>query len=200
MTGLFRRPVVQPLAGALDGLAVPGTCGVVALLLAAVLALVVTPHWLQQAQQAADAARRERIAAADALRARVTVAPPRLAAMAWPEAAERDARVARLLALAREQGVVLRSLSQTPAAAAERGAVAAGGPDWQTLVLPVRATYAALRGFVSAALAADPALALDAVQWRREGSERGELEAELTWALASARDSAPGAAPSRKLP
>jgi hypothetical protein len=60
-----------------------------------------------------------------------------------------------------------------------------GAPQWLELSLPLRAPYAALRRFMAAALAADPALALEAVRLARGEAQSGLVQAELTFALAS---------------
>jgi trimeric autotransporter adhesin len=179
----------------------PAAAGGAMLLAAAGLAIGLTPQWQAQTRAAADAARTARLAAADARR--LASEPVLQAAPAWPAADRREARLQALLRLAREHGVAVQGLSQkaappdegarlaTPRATRTSGASGASGateaaPQWLEVTLPVRAPYAALRRFLSAALAADPALALDAVRLARGEAGSGFVQAELVFALASA--------------
>ncbi len=158
----------------------PALLGVAALLLAALLALVLTPRW-QAAADAAAAAQRAQLRAA--VRAQPAAAQPAAKTPLWPSPADRDARVARLVALAQDQGLqVLRVQQSWPTSAAT--------PVWHTLSLPLRGTYASHRRYVEAALLADPALALDGLLLRRGATpgDAGLLEAELSWALAQTPD------------
>jgi hypothetical protein len=184
----------RPWASPWRALGAPGWAGIAGLLLALVLGAVLAPHWQARAEQLHAQARSERIAAADA--ARRLRSDPALAtrnvptAAPWPAATQRLARIDRLLALAREHGVQVLGAQHAPGA---RGALRpadadadATAPVWSTVTLPARARYADLRRFVAAALAADSALALDAVRLERQPDEGVALRVELVFGLASA--------------
>lgn len=180
------------LSGALGRLGRVGGAGLAALLLALVVALFITPGLRAQAEtareQAAAAARAERdarIAAAD--RTRSTMAREGMTALRHlPSGQERDARVTRLLARAAKEGLVVDGLLQTaPEVAAPGRMPDATAVQWHSVSLPLRGSYAQIRAFLAAALAADPALALDAVLLQREaGSASGALRADTRWAFA----------------
>ncbi|CAD5373513.1 conserved hypothetical protein [Rubrivivax sp. A210] len=101
------------------------------------------------------------------------------AALAFREAfappASRAARVAALLALAEGHGLTLRR------AEFRHQAEPALGLARYRITLPAEGGYAALRDFIAASLAADPALALDALRLAR--AEGGGLRAELRFTL-----------------
>lgn len=169
-----------------------GAAGLAALVIALVVALFITPRLRAQAEtareQVAAAARAERdarIAAAD--RTRRALARDGVAGQGGlPAGHERDARVARLLARAAKEGLVVGGLLQTAAEATSPGRTAdATAVQWHTVSLPLRGSYAQIRAFLAAALAADPALALDAVLLQREaGSAPDELRADTRWGFA----------------
>jgi hypothetical protein len=58
-----------------------------------------------------------------------------------------------------------------------------GGFFRYRMTLPVKGAPAAVYGFMQAALRAQPALALESVQFRRERGESSELELNLHWLL-----------------
>ena len=156
----------------------PALAGLLALALAAVLALGLTPYWHAQQQALSEQQRTTRQWQAEqarALRATAAQAPA-----AWPLAAANDARVAALVELALHHGVTLTGTEQP------LQLQAAGSVAWQLLNMPARASYADLRGFIAAALQADPALALDALRLRRENAQAEQVDAELRWALGQA--------------
>lgn len=97
--------------------------------------------------------------------------PPR-AAMTLPPASESSARAARLLHLARAQGVVVTRLRET---AAQRGVL--------QLELSARAPYPALRRFVALALQQDGALELRHLRAHRASTDAVDLDIDLQWAL-----------------
>jgi hypothetical protein len=172
---MSRRPT-EPFTPPWQAWLWPALLGAAALLPAALLALVFTPGWLAAAEAAAAAQRAELRAAA---RAQPAVAKRVATTPQWPSTADRDDRVARLVALAQGHGLqVLRVQQSWPTSAAT--------PAWHTLGLPLRGTYIDLRSYVEAALLADPALALDGLLLRRGAAagDAGLLEAELSWALA----------------
>lgn len=178
-----------PLAGRVGRV---GSLGVAALAVALVLAGLVTPQLRaqaeaerEQAQAAARAERQARIAAADRLR-RAGAPGSSLDTRALPGPQERDARVARLLALAAKDGLLVGGLRQTASDAA--GAGPGATVQWHAVSLPLRGSYAEIRSFLATALATDAALALDAVQLQREpGGAPDTLRAETTWSLAQRR-------------
>ena len=92
-----------------------------------------------------------------------------------PVAGEAGERVAALMRLALRYGVEVERMQQQ----ADR---AAALPRLQ-LSLKVRGRYVELRSFVAAALQADPGLALERLQWRRDSADVDELQAELHWTL-----------------
>ena len=159
----------------------PGALGALCLAAAAVLAFAVVParqrEWADLAQRTATATQ---LAARHAARARNadTAGPPghRLAAT-LPDSGTRQQRVAALLALAAEAGVATRSAEfkvvREPAAAQLQYSV----------TLPVSGPYAAVRGFIEAALRADAALSLDRLQLRRASATATLIDAELVWSL-----------------
>lgn len=159
----------------------PGGLGALCLAAAALLAFVVVParqrEWADLAQRTAAATQ---LAARQAAQARSTdTAGPaghRLAAT-LPDAGTRQQRVAALLALAAESGVATRSAEfkvvREPAAAQLQYSV----------TLPVSGPYAAVRGFIEAALRADAALSLDRLQLRRASATATLIDAELVWSL-----------------
>ncbi len=159
----------------------PGAMGALCLAAAAVLAFAVVPA---QQRALADLARRTanatQLAARDAVRARSADAagPPghRLAAT-LPDAGTRQERVAALLTCAAEAGVATRSAEfkvvREPAAAQLQYSV----------TLPVSGRYAAVRGFIEAALRADAALSLDRLQLRRASATATLIDAELVWSF-----------------
>jgi hypothetical protein len=182
----WQPPVLQRWSRPWHGLSRLGGAGALALLLAVPLAAWITPRWQHAAEQAVAAAaasaalqRQASIAQADRQRSQRGQSQ---ATQAWPAAAEREARVARLLQLAQERGVAVRAVRQEAAAAP----VVDGAPHWHVVALSLEGPYGRLRQFIADALQADPALALDALLLQREDGKPGPLRAELTWALASA--------------
>lgn len=149
-------------------------CGV---LLAAAAALHWGPGWYWQ-QAAAQAF--EQSTAGQSLpskarrRAGPVVADPRLE---LPAADELNRRLAALIELTRRHGLragdTVLSHQTGPIAGIERRHVA----------LPLQGSYANLRAYVEAALAADAALSLDGLRLSRAQVDAGDLKAELVWAL-----------------
>jgi hypothetical protein len=138
-----------------------------------------TPLWREQARSAqAQAQSLQRAARDSGLRKPASAAAPVPAALpALPSADAAPSRMADLLALALQYRVQVLSLQRA-------GSPAGAGRAQQTvLVMPVRATYADLRRFVSQALQDDAALALTRVSVRRTKPDTAELEGELQWAL-----------------
>lgn len=174
-------------------LALAGAGGV-ALVLAALVAAVLVPHWQQQAADEHRAWQTERRSA----RARPAVAPAP-AALPWtaelPGSPDNEARVAALLRSAEQNGVQVQRSQQQWATGAP---AAAGQPVIAVLQLSMQvvAPYAALRSWAAQALAADPHLALDALRLQRSNAGQTALTAELQWALLlqADRDSAPAPA------
>jgi hypothetical protein len=153
-----------------------------ALLAAAVMALVLVPRW----QDEADSAQRQALAWRRAAQARPPGPPPAAAPPPWrdslPAADQAEARLAALLAAAQRQGVAIgRSQQQwRPLAAAQPGTAALSSVQ---LTMQADASYAALRGWVAQALAADPHLALVGLRLQRSTPDAPRLSAELQWAL-----------------
>lgn len=161
----------------------PGALALLALAVAALLALGLTPRWSAQAQ--ALLASFEQLASrADKQRATAAASP--VAGQTWPAAEQTPERVAGLLRLATPAGLrVVRSSEQ-----------AAAGGHLQ-LSLGAVGSYAALRLYLSHALAADPALVLQHVRLQREDDDAAPLRVEMRWVLLQdgAAPAQPGAAP-----
>ena len=142
--------------------------GGVALLLAAMLSAVLAPRWQSQATL-------QLAAAQDALRLSSRLAVPRdvplrVAKADLPPLAHTPERRAALMVLARRHGLaVQRAAEQTDAAGQLQ------------LTLAGQARYAALRGFVAAALLADPALVLDRLHMQRASAAAPDLDIDLQW-------------------
>lgn len=110
------------------------------------------------------------------------VLPPRptrvAAAPQLPEAATQGLRLQALLEAAQRHGVVIERTEQQLRPATAPGLV------WVLVATPARGRHGALRAWIAEALAQDPLLALDALQWRRVDAAGAELQAELSWAFA----------------
>lgn len=160
----------------------PGRAGGLALLAGLAWTL-----WLLPSREAALERLREqgasqraavlRAAGTTGARARVQVPPDEAFLAGFPPLGEREARVMSLWQHAREHGVEpLRSefrLSEEAGLGLMRYRIA-----W-----PVTGTYVQLRGLIDAALAADPALSLDAVELTRVDEQPGLLKAQIAWSL-----------------
>lgn len=131
---------------------------------AALLGLGLAPAWRAEAD-----------ALAQAVPPAPRRAPPPPPAPVLPAAAEPATRLADLLALALRHGVAVERVQQR--------LEPQPGVRQLTVQMSGRGRYADLRAFVAAALQADPALALQRVQWRRATPAQAELDAELHWAL-----------------
>lgn len=161
----WRRPGVPLLA-----------IGLLALCLAAGLLLVLVPRWQADAAAAGQALHQRA--------ARMPARPPQAAQPgparqlheALPPAALAPQRLAELLALARRHGLTVVSVHQ---AAPVRGE----GVDSVPLAWHAQGPYAGMRGFVAAALQADPGLVLDQLRLSRSDPRAALLEADLQWQL-----------------
>lgn len=162
------------LDGALLAAWAPAVVGALSLLAALVLGAALAPRWQAQAQMQEQATQRERRAAAAAAVAPVAqIGHGRSTALAdWPLAQRTPERSAALLQLARRHGLsVQRAREQAdPAGHFQLG-------------LSGQASYPALRSFVAAALAADPALVLDRLRLQRAGPTVAELDVDMQWTL-----------------
>jgi hypothetical protein len=144
---------------------------------------VLAPRWQAQAQ-ARLAGFEQASLRADRQRAAATL--PAAAGAVWPPAEQTPERVAGLLRLAAPAGLrVLRSSEQ-----------AAGGGHLQ-LSVSASGTYAAMRAYLSKALAADTALVLQQVRLQRDDDDAAPLRIELRWVLLQdgSAPPRPGAAP-----
>lgn len=173
--GLLAFAALKRQARSLGG---PGLAGLLALLLAAVLALG-SARWDAQAAQLQAQAQQLRAQ----LRERQAGGTPAVAATpqqwraALPDSRLRQQRLADLLEMSLRLGLVgartEHRLSVDTAAGLERLRVS----------MPLTGSYAQLRGFIAAALQHDPALSLDSLKLRRTSPLAPELEAELVWSL-----------------
>ena len=110
---------------------------------------------------------------------------------ALPPTGQRAQRITALLGQASRAQVWLRRVE------IQVRNEAAPGVERCTLRLPVKASYVALRRFLAQAWADDPALAIDALQWRREpGSSevQGELRISLYSRISAGDESTPAVA------
>jgi hypothetical protein len=94
---------------------------------------------------------------------------------ALPAAAERQQRLADLLELS-----IRLELN---GARTEHRLSTAEGLERLRVTMPVTGSYAQVRRLISAALAHDPALSLDAVKLRRVSPMSADVDAELQWSL-----------------
>lgn len=173
------QPIIAPWRSGWRALGWPAVAAAVMLLMAAALALLVTPLWRDKQAAWAHQQLARRIAAADLARQHTAAQP---APIAWPSANARDARVAGLVEAAIRHGLVLQRADQ-------RVRRDGDGPlAWQIVSMPASGSYSDVRAFIAEALQADEALALDALRIRRSGLDAAQVEAELTWALAFADD------------
>ncbi|MDT7838949.1 hypothetical protein [Aquabacterium sp. OR-4] len=154
----------------------PGAAGCLALLVAAWLALLLAPRWRAEAAVAGQAL---------TLRARqaqpaATVPPPPGPAQrlheALPPAALAAQRLTGLLALAQRHGLAVGSVHQAPLLRGD-------GLHSVPMVWRAQGRYADVRGFVAAALQADPALVLEQMRLGRAGPAAAMLEVDLHWQM-----------------
>ncbi len=152
----------------------PGLAGLVALLLAAVMAWV-GQRWDDQATALQAEARALRTKA----RPVVPVSAGPVSAQQWqaalPPASQRQQRLADLLELSLR--LDLRGVRT------EHRLTTTEGLERLRVTMPVTGSYAQVRRLIAAALAHDPALSLDAVKLRRVSPLSAEVEAELQWSL-----------------
>lgn len=178
--------------------AAPWTAALLMLLLAAVLAGGLAPHWQQQALAADQQANRLNRQSRLQRLSRATAAPAR-----WrdslPGPRAHDDRLAALLRLPTQLDLALPVATQ---AWAED--TTAGITRLQT-TLVARGRYADLRRFVAAALAQDPALVLEHIALTRPAGDVALLDAELRFVMLErstgpAADGAAQAASGRPVP
>ena len=159
----------------------PAVAGALALLSALMLGAVLAPRWQAQAQAQEQATQSDRrAAAAVAVAAAAAVTAPsnrpvgsRQAMWAdWPGAERTPERSAALLQLARRHGLTV-----------QRAREQADPAGHFQLGLSGQASYPALRSFVAAALAADPALVLDRLRLQRAAPAVAELDVDMQWTL-----------------
>jgi hypothetical protein len=134
------------------------------------------PQWQQQALRAdrsADATR----ATARSLRARASAGQPQRWQDRLPPASARDERLAALLRLAPQHELLL------PAATQRLADDGAGTLARLQVDLAMQGSYANLRRFLEAALAQDPALVLEQLQFSRREPGADGLEASLRFML-----------------
>lgn len=141
-------------------------------LVAVALAVLLAPAWRAQADEQLAAVARAASTAVAAARAPSPSPSQRPSAATLPDAGRTPQRSAEVLALARRQGLELRRVRET---LDEAGHL--------QLSLGGQASYAAVRGFVAAALAADPALALDRLRLQRADAAGALLDVDMQWTL-----------------
>lgn len=162
----------------------PGASALTLAAAAAWIALVAVPAAHDEASRQRDAARQDRAMALKLAKARVhrsvPVDPAQSFAAAFPPAQSRPERLARLIATAREQGLVFRR------AETRHMAEAALPMSQYQVVMPLDGSYAALREFIAQALLRDAALSLDALRLKRAGPQDERVQAELQFTFFSA--------------
>ncbi|MGQ3094684.1 MAG: hypothetical protein ACT6RP_14615 [Roseateles sp.] len=152
----------------------PGLFGLAALLLA-VAAAVLSQRWDARAARLQAEARELRAKARPA----AAVASVPVSVQQWqatlPSSGSRQQRLADLLELS-----IRLDLS---GARTEHRLATSEGLERLRVTMPVTGSYAQVRRFVSAALAHDPALSLDALKLRRVSPLAADVDAELQWSL-----------------
>jgi hypothetical protein len=151
-----------------------GQAGVGLLVAAGALHGGPTQLWLDQAEQAFQASAAQRLGAGSRTAAAprpVTAAPENT----LPEAALFDGRLDAVLDQAAKAGLRVGEVTLASAGPAARGLALS------RLELSAQGDYAAARGFVQAALAADPALSLDHLRLARPQGDVTELRIHMTW-------------------
>lgn len=157
----------------LKSLGWPGLAGLAALLLAVVAALL-GQRWDAQAAQLQAEARTLRTHARPAAAVAAPVSVQQWQA-ALPASSERQQRLADLLELSIRIGLA--------GARTEHRLSSSEGLERLRVTMPVTGSYAQVRALISAALAHDPALSLDAVKIRRVSPLTADVDAELQWSL-----------------
>jgi len=152
----------------------PGLAGVAALALA-VVAMMLGQRW--DAQAAALQAEAHALRAKARPAAAATAVP--VSMQRWqgslPGANERQQRLADLLELS-----IRLDLN---GARTEHRLSTAEGLERLRVTMPVTGSYAQVRRLISAALAHDSALSLDAIKLRRVSPMSADVDAELQWSL-----------------
>lgn len=153
-------------------------------LLLALVALVVDAaarwaddHWQTSIDEARTAARQERVARAP-WRARTPAASASSLdwPTTWPEEAQRDQRLAALVASARQHGL---QVSRTDVSAEPS---APGLASWQVR-MTAQGTYAGIRHWTEHTLASQPSIAMQRLRLSRAGPEAVNLGVDVEWAL-----------------
>lgn len=150
----------------------PGACGVVALLAASWLLAVLVPQ-----RETELAQWRARAAAAAQAPAAVGKPAPRAVAERFPDADTLPDWLERMHAAGIAAGVAAGRAEYRLASAGEEGLAR------HHIALPVRGTYAQVRGFIAGLLEAVPALAIADVELRRDGIASAAVEARLNATL-----------------
>jgi hypothetical protein len=145
----------------------PLWAGAAAAVMATLLLLGPVAQWQTQAEEELAAASRARQSSPSP----AAVAPVAVAGvLILPEATQSPERSARLARLARRHGLQVQRLREQFDAAGQL-----------QLSLSGQAPYASWRAFVAAALAADPALALDRLRLQRADADAAVLDADTQW-------------------
>lgn len=152
----------------------PGLAGVAALVLA-IVAIVLGQRWDAEAAALLAEARALRAKARPVAAATALPVSVQQWQAALPAAAERQQRLADLLELS-----IRLELN---GARTEHRLSTAEGLERLRVTMPVTGSYAQVRRLISAALAHDPALSLDAVKLRRVSPMSADVDAELQWSL-----------------
>lgn len=173
---------MPPLAEWPARLGLPGGAGLLLLAYAAWMAWAAQPQQAQETEALQDRtrqARRTLLAAPQQARAAQASPEQLLAALQRRLAArqERGAALAAVLDRAQAAGLAVQSATYRVEPARLPGLVR------HEVALPVKGDYAALRGWLAQALAAQPGLSLDALSLKRSDAQADRVDARVTLSL-----------------
>ena len=160
----------------------PALAGAAALGLAALLAVVATPRWHDDAARA-DQALRQRASAVASMPRPLPLVPADLQLeQALPPATQLPQRISALVQLARQHGVQIDSVRQSAPLRLGQGAAALAA-ERVPLRLAGTGAYTAWRRFAAEALQQDDALVLAELRLSRNSQADRVLAGHLQWSL-----------------
>lgn len=159
----------------------PGAIGLLALVVAAVLALGWLPALREEADSMSAKADAAELKAARMGSTRYSVAlqtpAPQKFVDSFPPAATRQARLGALWSLAAEHGLDAKRSELRLSPQRDLGLLR------YSVTMPLSGSYAALRAFIEDAQRRDPALSVDRLRLRRASSNAPSVDADLSWSL-----------------